>query len=60
MNVSEAYGAYGLGANLRYMGYFKSLFHPPGRKTWLLSLVRGMSQGLGKPCFTKFPVVISL
>ena len=27
----------GLGANLRYMGYFRSLLHPPGRKLWLLS-----------------------
>ena len=27
----------GLGANLRYMGYFLFSLHPPGRKTWLLS-----------------------
>ena len=30
---------------------------PPGRKTWPLFSVRGMSWGLGNPCFTKFSVV---
>ena len=48
---------YGLGAKLIYMGYFASLLHPPGRKTWLLFSVRDMSWGLGNPCFTKFSVV---
>ena len=47
----------GLGAKLIYMGYFASLLHPPGRKTWLLFSVRDMSWGLGNPCFTKFSVV---
>ena len=36
----------GLGAKLIYMGYFASLLHPPGRKTWLLYSVRDMSWGL--------------
>ena len=48
---------YGLGAKLIYMGYFASLLHPPGRKTWLLFSVRDMSWGLGNPCSTKFSVV---
>ena len=47
----------GLGAKLIYMGYFASLLHPLGRKTWLLFSVRDMSWGLGNPCFTKFSVV---
>ena len=47
----------GLGAKLIYMGYFASLLHPPGRKTWLLFSVRDMSWGLRNPCFTKFSVV---
>ena len=45
------------GAKLRYMGYFASLLHPPGRKSWLLFSVRDMSGGLRNPCFTKFSVV---
>ena len=32
-----------VGAKLRYMGYFASLLHPPGRKSWLLFSVRDMS-----------------
>ena len=47
----------GLGAKLIYMGYFASLLHPPGRKTWLPFSVRDMSWGLRNPCFTKFSVV---
>ena len=47
----------GLGAKLIYMGYFASLLHPPGRKTWLLFSVRDMSWGIRNPCFTKFSVV---
>ena len=39
------------------MGYFASLLHPPGRKSWLLFSVRDMSGGLRNPCFTKFSVV---
>ena len=50
----------GLGAKLRYKGYFASLLQPPGWKIWLLSWVRHMSWGLGNPCFTKLPVVIFL
>ena len=46
-----------VGAKLRYMGYFSSLLHPPGRKSWLLFSVRDMSEGLRNPCFTKFSVV---
>ena len=30
---------------------------PPGRKSWLLFLVRNMSGGLRNQCFTKFSVV---
>ena len=51
------FGQNGLGAKLVYMGYFASLLHPPGRKTWLLFSVRDMSWGLRNPCFTKFSVV---
>ena len=47
----------GLGAKLIYTGYFVSLLHPSGRKTWLLISVRSMSWGLRNPCFTKFSVV---
>ena len=54
INVGDHYG---LGAKLIYMGYFASLLHPPGRKTWLLFSVRDMSWGLRNPCFTKFSVV---
>ena len=36
----------GLGAKLIYMGYFVSLLHPQGRKTWLLFSVGDMSWGL--------------
>ena len=50
----------GLGAKLRYKGYFASLLQPPGWKIWLLSWVRHMSWGLVNPCFTKLPVVIFL
>ena len=39
------------------MGYFASLLHLPGRKSWLLFSVRDMSGGLRNPCFTKFYVV---
>ena len=39
------------------MGYFVSLLHPPGRKTWLLFSVGDMSWGLRNPCFTKFSMV---
>ena len=46
----------GLGANLTYMGYFRSLLHPR-KKNWVASISQDMSQGLGKPCFTKFLVV---
>ena len=46
-----------VGAKLRYMGYFASLLHPPGRKSWLLFSVRDMSGGLRNPCFTMFSVV---
>ena len=53
----EGLNQFGLGAKLIYMGYFASLLHPPGRKTWLLFLVREMSWGPGNPCFTKFSVV---
>ena len=49
--------SFGLGAKLIYMGYFASLLHRPGRKTWLLFSVRDMSWGLRNPCFTKFSVV---
>ena len=51
-------GKDGLGAKLRYMGYFASLLHPPppGIKTWFLFSVRDMSWGLRNPCFTKFSV----
>ena len=48
---------YSVVAKLRYMGYFASLLHPPGRKSWLLFSVRDMSGGLRNPCFTKFSVV---
>ena len=41
------------GSNLK----FWVLLHPPGRKSWLLFSVRGMSGGLRNPCFTKFSVV---
>ena len=47
----------GLGAKLIYMGYFASLLHPPGRKTWLLFSVRDMSWELRNPCFTKISMV---
>ena len=46
-----------VGAKLRYMGYFASLLHLPGRIIWLLFSVRDMSWGLRNPCFTKFFVV---
>ena len=46
-----------VGAKLRYMGYFPSLLHPPGRKSWLLFSVRDMSGDLRNPCFIKFSVV---
>ena len=36
---------FGLGAKLRYMGYFASLLHPPGRKTWLLFSARDKISG---------------
>ena len=49
--------AFSVGAKLRYMGYFASLLHPPGRKSLLLFSVRDMSGGLRNPCFTKFSVV---
>ena len=39
------------------MGYFASLLHPTGRKSWLLFSVRDMSGGLRNPCLTKFSVV---
>ena len=45
---------YSVGTKLRYMGYFASLLHPPGRKSWLLFSVRDMSGGLRNSCFTKF------
>ena len=48
---------FSVGAKLRYMGYFASLLHPPGRKSWLLFSIRDMSGGLRNPCFTKFSVV---
>ena len=48
---------FSVGAKLRYMGYFASLLHPPGRKSWLLFSVRDMSRGLRNPCFTNFSVV---
>ena len=48
---------FSVGAKLKYMGYFASLLHPPGRKSWLLFSVRDMSGGLRNPCFTKFSVV---
>ena len=48
---------YSVGAKLRYVCYFASLLHPPGRKSWLLFSVRDMSGGLRNPCFTKFSVV---
>ena len=48
---------FSVGAKLRYMGYFASLLHPTGRKSWLLFSVRDMSGGLRNPCFTKFSVV---
>ena len=35
-----------VGAKLRYMGYFASLLHPTGRKSWLLFSVRDMSGAL--------------
>ena len=44
-------------AKLRYMGYFASLLHPPGRKSWSLFSIRDMSGGLRNQCFTKFSVV---
>ena len=47
----------GLGAKLIYMGYFASLLHPPGRKTWLLFSVRDMFWGLRNPCFSRISVV---
>ena len=50
-------GVNSVGAKLRYMGYFASLLHPPGRKSWLLFSVRDMSGGPRNPCFTKFSVV---
>ena len=57
-NVSFRHpGHSSVGAKLRYMGYFASLLHPPGRKSWLLFSVRDMSGGLRNPCFTKFSVV---
>ena len=46
----------GLGAKWRYVGYFGSSLHPPGREIWLLSWLKGMSWGLEKPCCTKLPV----
>ena len=52
--------AISVGAKLRYMGYFASLLHPPGRKSWLLFPARDMYGGLRNPCFTKFSVVRSL
>ena len=48
---------FSVGAKLRYRGYFASLLHSPGRKSWLLFSVRDMSRGLRNPCFTEFPVV---
>ena len=48
---------FSVGAKLRYMGYFASLLHPPGRKGWLPFSVRDMSGGLRNTCFTKFSVV---
>ena len=46
-----------VGAKLRYMGYFASLLHPTGRKSWSLFPARDMSEGLRNPCFTKFSLV---
>ena len=54
-----------LGAKLRYMGYFASLLHPPGRKSWLLFSVRDMSGALEThvllsflwSIFCKWPVI---
>ena len=60
MIISGYAKVFGLGAKLIYMGYFASLLHPQGRKTWLLFSVRDMSLGLENPCFTKFSVVSSL
>ena len=56
---------YGLGAKLIYMGYFASLLHHPGRKTWLLFSVRDMSWALEThvllsflwSVFCKWPVI---
>ena len=47
----------GLGAKMKYMGYFVRSLHPSGRKRWLLFSVRDMSGGLRNLCFTKFYVV---
>ena len=46
-----------VGAKLRYMGYFASLLHHPGRKSWLFFFSQGHVWGLRNPCFTKFSVV---
>ena len=55
--INVGYNGFSVGAKLRYMGYFASLLHPPGRKSWLLFPARDMSGGLRNPCFTKFSVV---
>ena len=39
--VDCAPSKYGLGANLRYMGYFTSLLHPPGNENLAAILSRG-------------------
>ena len=44
----------GLGARLRYIGYFSSLMQPPGRKTWLLFSVRGMYWALETHVLLRF------
>ena len=58
MQKNQIYSAShdGLGAKWRYVGYFGSSLHPPGREIWLLSWLKGMSWGLEKPCCTKLPV----
>ena len=56
---------FSVGAKLRYMGYFASLLHPPGRKSWLLFSVKDMSWGLKThvllsflwSIFCKWPVI---
>ena len=57
INKSEkGYLTFSVGAKSQIL----SSVAPPGRKSWLVFSVRGMSGGLKNPCFTKFSVVYFL